>query len=78
MRIIYAVMMIVGFALLLWSINNSMPVYADAEDIHVDWTGGNVAVAFGDQWMTSVGWLPGLEVGLRDDGVLVWREIGDE
>ena len=31
MRLIYAALMIVGFALLLWSINNSMPVYAEAE-----------------------------------------------
>ena len=30
MRIIYAILMIVGFALLLWSIDKSMPVYADA------------------------------------------------
>ena len=30
MRIIYAILMIVGFALLLWSIEKSMPVYADA------------------------------------------------
>ena len=30
MRLIYAMLMIVGFAFLLWSIDRSMPVYADA------------------------------------------------
>ena len=30
MRLIYALIMIAGFALLLWSIEKSMPVYADA------------------------------------------------
>ena len=30
MRLIYAILMIVGFALLLWSIDKSMPVYADS------------------------------------------------
>ena len=30
MRLIYAILMICGFALLLWSIEKSMPVYADA------------------------------------------------
>ena len=30
MRLIYALIMIAGFALLLWSIDKSMPVYADS------------------------------------------------
>ena len=30
MRLIYALIMICGFAFLLWSIDKSMPVYADA------------------------------------------------
>ena len=40
MRLIYALIMIAGFAFLLWSIDRSMPVYADAvewkEDIIMD------------------------------------------
>ena len=39
MRLIYAVLMLAGFALLLWSIDQSMPVYAyDAEEICVEAT----------------------------------------
>jgi hypothetical protein len=37
---------------------------------------GLVAVGSGDEYLGNVGWLSEVEIGLRDDGVLVWRKKG--
>ena len=43
-----------------------------------EWTGCEVAIATGDQWFKSVGWLNGIELGLRKDGVVVWRRTDQD
>lgn len=42
---------------------------------HINWTGNEVAVGAGDKWFHKVGWLDKIELGLRDDGVLVYRKM---
>lgn len=41
---------------------------------HVEWA-GNPAVRTGDAWISNVGWLPDYEIGMRSDGVVVWRKV---
>lgn len=38
-----------------------------------DWVGCPM-VSYDDQWSPRQGWLPTVEMGLRSDGVVVWRE----
>ena len=63
----------VGAILLLFAILGWATRPADAVG-DVRWV-GLVTVAHDDGWCGSVGWLPGVELGLRHDGVVVWREV---
>lgn len=47
--------------------------YAMADKEKVEWV-GLVAVGNDDPYWGNVGWLPGIQLGLRDDGVIVWRK----
>ena len=43
-------------------------------DVKIEWTGGELAIGVGDEYFHNVGWVDGTEIGLRDDGVVVWRK----
>lgn len=46
-------------------------------DITTTWV-GLVAVIFNDNWFRTFWSLKGIELGLRSDGVLVWRKMPDK
>jgi hypothetical protein len=39
----------------------------------IDWI-GHPMVSDNDPYTPSEGWIPGIEIGLRSDGVVVWRK----
>jgi hypothetical protein len=39
----------------------------------IEWVGCPM-VSNDDRWTPSQGWLPNVEMGLREDGVVVWRK----
>lgn len=41
--------------------------------LSVKWL-GEMAIGTGDAYFHDVGWIPTIEVGVRDDGVVVWRQ----
>ena len=45
-------------------------------DDKVTWI-GHPMVSDNDPYTPSSGWLPGYQIGLREDGVVVWRKVGE-
>lgn len=42
--------------------------------LDIEWV-GHPMISDSDPFTPSEGWLPGVEIGLRSDGVVVWRNV---
>lgn len=42
------------------------------KEIKIDWV-GHPMISDNDEYAPSMGWIPTIEIGLREDGVVVWR-----
>ena len=49
-------------------------VQPQTQETTTQWLGGHVPIALAGQYTGRVGWLQGMELGLRSDGVLVYRK----
>ena len=60
--------------------NNRKNKTTDAErekDKDIEWI-GHPMISDNDPYTPSNAWLPGVQIGLRKDGVVVWREVKNE
>ena len=48
-----------------------------ADEQKVDWI-GHPMVSDNNRYTPSNGWLPGHQIGFREDGVVVWRKLPSE